>query len=55
MFFYNSIKAIIETMREKDNLVAKVEVCRMKKAWLAYETFAEKCKLAEADLEASKQ
>lgn len=42
-------------MREKDNLVAKVDVCKMKKAWLAYDTFADKCKGAKADLEASKQ
>lgn len=42
-------------MREKDNLLAKVKVCQIKKAWLNYDTFADKCKLAEADLEASKQ
>lgn len=42
-------------MREKDNLVAKVDVCKMKKAWLSYAGFEEKCRLAKADLEASKQ
>lgn len=42
-------------MREKENLVSQVSVCKMKQAWLSYEACAEKCKVAKADLEASQE